>query len=293
MKTELACIPCILQQTINTVELATQDSELRKRAVNEILSYLKTIDYKVPPPILGKRVYQILHEVTGNPDPYYDVKKRYNTISMAIYDDLRTIVLQNEDPILTAAKLAVAGNVIDFGVTNREIHLEQILESIHTLSFEINDFEQFIDDLKRSRKILYLADNAGEIVFDRLFVEMLRRFYPERGFEFTVVVRGAPIINDATMEDAKMIELDRLATVISNGDNAPATDLKQASKEMKHAYQESDIIISKGMGNYETLDLEKTLIYYLLKVKCPLIARAIGASEGSLVFKRNEDYTGD
>lgn len=292
MKTEFACIPCIMQQTIDTVELATDDVELRKVAVNKILSYLKTIDYKVPPPILGKRVYEILYEVTGNPDPYHEVKNRYNQISLGLYDDLRTLVLQNEDPILTAAKMAVAGNVIDFGVTNREIHVEHILESIHTLEFAINDFELFIDDLKQSRNIVYLADNAGEIVFDRLFIEMLQRFYPERNFRFTVVVRGGPVINDATMEDAEMIGMKNLARVISNGDNAPATDLSRVSSEMKTAYDQADIIISKGMGNYETLDLENRLIYYLLKVKCPQIARAIGAAEGSLVFKRNEDYYG-
>jgi uncharacterized protein with ATP-grasp and redox domains len=290
MRTELACIPCILQQTIDTVELASSDEEIRKQAVDKILSYLKTVDYKVPPPILGKRVYEILHEVTGNPDPYKEIKIRYNDISMALYDDLRTIVLQNEDPINTAAKLAVAGNVIDFGVSNREVHVEQIIESIHSLSFSIDDFSLFITDLKKSKKIVYLADNAGEIVFDRLFVEMLQRFYPERGFDFTVVVRGAPIINDATMEDAEMIGLTSLAKVIGNGDNAPATDLSKVSAEMKNVYDESDIIISKGMGNYETLDLEDRLIYYLLKIKCPMIAKNIGAEEGSLVFKRNEDY---
>jgi len=290
MKTDLACIPCILQQTIDTVELSSDDPEVKKQAVDKILSYLKTIDYKVPPPVLGKRVYEILNEITGNPDPYRDIKIRYNEISMGLYDDLRRIVLQNEDPINTAAKLAVAGNVIDFGVRNREVHVEQILDSIHTLSFSIDDFDLFINDLKKSKKIVYLADNAGEIVFDRLFVEMLQRFYPERGFNFTVVVRGAPIINDATMEDAEMIGLTDMANVISNGDNAPATDLLRVSPEMKKAYDAADIIISKGMGNYETLDLEDRLIYYLLKVKCPTIAKQISAEEGSLVFKRNADY---
>lgn len=290
MHTELNCIPCMMRQTIDTLKLAVEDEEIRRKTVNAVLNYLQNIDYAKTPPDIGKRVYEIIHEMTGNPDPYHEVKQKYNAIALALYDDLRRIVYQNYDPVLTAAKLAVAGNVIDFGVSNREIHVKHIMESIDSLSFEINHFDRFIDDLKKAKRVMYLADNAGEIVFDRLFIEMLQRYYPEIGLQFTVVVRGKPIINDATMEDAKMIGLERIAKVIDNGDNAPATILKYISDETIKEYQSADIIISKGMGNYETLDEENRLIYYLLKVKCSLTAKRIGAAEGSLVFKRNFDY---
>lgn len=290
MKTDLSCIPCILRQTIDTVNLAVSDEELRKQTVSAVLHYLQDIDYQIAPPALGKRVFEILHEITGNPDPYFEIKQKYNAMALALYDDLKRLVFQNPEAVQTAAKLAVAGNTIDFGTPNREFNLEQLLENIYRTNFSINHFEQFILDLKRAKKILYLADNAGEIVFDRLFIEILKRYYPELGLEFTVVVRGAPIINDATLDDARMVGLDRIAHVIHNGDNAPATILSDVSAEMRRQYEDADIIISKGMGNYETLDEETRLIYYLLRVKCPLTAKNINAPEGSMVFKRNKDY---
>jgi len=290
MKTHFNCIPCILRQTIDTVNLATDQEEIKRQVVNEILNYLTTINFNDPPPVIGKNVYRIIHEKTGNHDPYHEIKQRYNQLALSFYDDLLKIVFRNSKPVQMAAKLAVAGNVIDFGAQVKDIDIYQTIHSIEELSFEINDFETFINDLSRTRKILYLADNAGEIVFDRLFIEILQRYYPELGLEFTVVVRGEPIINDATREDANMVGLDKIAHIIDSGDGAPATVLHHASSELKKAFQDADLIISKGMGNYETLDDRNELIYYLLRVKCPQVSQVIGAKEGSLVFKRNENY---
>jgi len=275
---------------VETVQLAVQDDVVQKKVVNEVLHFLEGVDYNISPPALGKHVYQMIYEMTGNSDPFYDIKQRFNALILSMYDDLKRIVFQNSEPVQTAAKLAVAGNTIDFGVPLRELQIEKFIHNIHNMHFAIDHFEQFILDLKSARKILYLADNAGEIVFDRLFIEILNRFYPELGLEFTVVVRGAPVLNDATIEDAKAVGLDRFARVIHNGDNAPATILSNVSDEMRREYENADIIISKGMGNYETLDEETRLMFYLLRVKCPLISRRIKAPEGSLVFKRNEDY---
>lgn len=291
MKTDLSCIPCLLRQSVETVNLATNDKTLRTEAINAVLQYLEKIDYNVAPPALAKEVYSILHKITGNPDPYKDIKKRYNELVLQNYDKLRRIVYMDADPVMAAAKLAVAGNIIDFGIESIEIDVNKIFDQVHDSNFFINNFDQFIEDLKTSRHILYLADNAGEIVFDRLFIEILQRFYPELALKFTVVVRGAPIINDATDEDARMVGLDRIAEIIDNGDNAPATILSNVSENVRLQYKQADIIISKGMGNYETLDEETRLLYYLLKVKCTLTSKRIGAPVGSLVFKRNQDYT--
>ncbi len=288
MKTQFECIPCILRQTIETVRLATTDPQVQKKALNRILLYLTQIDYNTPPPALGRDVYGIIHEITGNYDPYRELKQKFNALGLAHYDELLRIAFKSSDPVMMAAKLAVVGNIIDFGAqTKEQINIKESIQNIAEVKFEINDFERFIADLKQARTVLYIADNAGEIVFDRLFIEILQRYYPEVGLRFTVAVRGAPIINDATKEDAYMVGLDKIATIIENGDNAPATLLNRVSPEMKKAFQEADIIIAKGMGNYETLDDRKELIYYLLKVKCALVSKAIGAPVGSLVFKRN------
>ncbi len=291
MKTQFECIPCILRQTIETVRLATPDRRLQKEAIDRILLYLTHIDYDVPPPALGREVYGIIHEVTGNYDPYRELKQKFNALGLAHYDELLRIVFKSPDPVMMAAKLAVIGNIIDFGAQAREqINLKESIQNIAKTDFEINDFEKFIADLKRARRVLYIADNAGEIVFDRLFIEILQRYYPEVGLQFTVAVRGAPIINDATVEDARIVGLDKIATVLENGDNAPATLLDRVSPQMRKAFKEADLIIAKGMGNYETLDERRELIYYLLKVKCVLVSQAIGAPVGALVFKRNDRY---
>ncbi len=292
MKTHYDCIPCILRQTIETVQLAVDDKVLQTEAINKVLDLLTHIDYNTPPPIIGKEVYRIIYEVTGNPDPYRELKHKYNALGLALYDELLRQVYRSSEPVMMAAKLAVAGNVIDFGAKTNEIDIQETVQNIDKLYFEINHFDRLIEDLKKAKKVLYLADNAGEIVFDRLFIEILQRYYPEIGLEFTVAVRGAPIINDATKEDAIMVGLDKIAKIIDNGDTAPATDLEHASPEMKKAYRQADLIIAKGMGNYETLDEEDRLIYYLLRVKCSLVSQVISAKKGSLVLKRNENYRG-
>ena len=288
MKTHFNCIPCILRQTIETVNLATDREDLKREIINQVLEYLTTIDFQNPPPVIGKNVYQIIHNLTGNHDPYHSLKMKYNRLALHFYDDLLRIIYRNPEPVQMAAKLAVAGNVIDFGAQVKEIDIYQTIHNMETLYFEINDFERFVQDLSQAKSILYLADNAGEIVFDRLFIEILQRYYPELGLKFTVAVRGAPIINDATREDAIMVGLDKMAKIIDSGDNSPATVLENASADLKKAFREADLIISKGMGNYETLDDRDELIYYLLRVKCAEVSKVIGAKEGSLVFKRNE-----
>ncbi len=290
MKTHINCIPCILRQSIELVQISVEDRQKQAEVINKVLSFLTTVDYTTPPPVIGQEVFQIIYQITGNVDPYSELKRKNNQLGLTLYDELLRLVYKNPEPVLMAAKLAVAGNVIDFRRNTSEIDLYQIIHNIEQLHFEINHFDQFIDDLKRSRSVLYIADNAGEIVFDRLFIEILQRYYPEIGLRFTVAVRGAPVLNDATREDAEMVGLDKIAQVVDNGNNAPATVLNKVSDEMRRAYEEADLIIAKGMGNYETLDEEDRLIYYLLRVKCSQVGQIIGAQEGSLVLKRNENY---
>lgn len=293
MKTNFHCIPCIMRQTINAVDLAVEDDAIRRKAINAILAYLQDIDYNTEPPAIGREVNRLLVEITGNKDPFRHIKVQYNKVALALMDNMRRLVFQNPDPVQTAAKLAVAGNIIDFKAGNRETHLKAISDNIGSLNFEINHFEKFLDDLKSARTILYLADNAGEIVFDRLFIEMVQRYYPELGLQFTVMVRGQPVMNDATREDALMVGLDQIARVVDNGDSAPATILPNISDEARQIYEQADLVISKGVGNYEALDEETRLIYYLLRIDCPLTSVVVNAGEGNLVFKRNENYKVD
>lgn len=288
MKTELDCFPCIIRQSVETARLSTEDPALQRQAVNQVLDYLKTTDTDNPPPQIGKDIYQIIGEVTGQPDPYKTLKHSFNEQALALYDELKRTVYLSEDPLYLAAKLSAAGNVIDFGVPgNGKPDLRKLVETIRKIDFDNDDFESFAADLKASKSILFLADNAGEIVFDKLLIEIIRKLYPERRHNITVVVRGNPVINDATMEDALFIGLERVAKVIDNGDNAPATVLQNVSDETKIHFHNADLVIAKGQGNYETLDNELRLIYFIFKVKCPVIADYVKYPEGSLLLLKN------
>jgi len=277
----------MIRQTIDAARLGTDNEGLQRQVLNQVLEYLQQVDYQLSPPEIGKQIFKIIHDLTGCPDPYRDLKLRYNTFVLQYYDPLKHQVYLSEDPVLLAAKLAVLGNLPEWATIGSSAPVELLLQNARSLKFSIDDYNYFLHDISTRRDILYLADNAGEIVFDKLFIEVLQRFYPERRFNFTVVVRSTPIINDATMEDARLINLEKVAQVIENGDGSPATILHKVSDEMKSFFKQADLIISKGQGNWETLHQEKKLIYFLLKVRCPLISDVLMIKEGGLVFKRS------
>jgi uncharacterized protein with ATP-grasp and redox domains len=286
MKASFDCIPCMIRQTIEAARLSADSENLQRQVLNRVMHYLQQVDYQLSPPEIGKHIFNIIHELTGCKDPYRDLKLRYNQFALEHYNTFKRQVYLSDDPVLLAAKLAVSGNLVDPESDGSESYVGQILYNAQRQHFSLDDYNRFLEDLSAARQILYLADNAGEIVFDKLFIEVLRRFYPERNHSFTVVVRGAPVINDATMEDARLINLEKVALVIGNGDSAPATVLHRVSEEMKTCYNQADLVISKGQGNWETLHEESKLIYFLFKVRCPVIGAVLKIPEDSLVFKR-------
>ena len=288
MKSEFECIPCILRQTIEATRLSVKNENQQRLVINKVLHFLQNANYEVSPPELGKYIFDIICETTGNNDPYRELKIKYNKFALEKYGLFKKLIYLHNDPVLLAAKLAVSGNLIDFSKKESEHQISRIIENIHKMEFLINDYHLFMEDILNAKNILYLTDNAGEIVFDKIFIEVLQRFYPERAQKFTVVVRGAPIINDATMDDALLINLDAIASVIDNGDRAPATVLHNVSKEMKKYYDNADLIISKGQGNFETLHNEEKLIYFMFRIKCPIIAKELNLTESGMVLKRNK-----
>ncbi len=288
MKASFDCIPCIVKQTIDAVRIGVDDEKVQREAINNTLKYLQEADLELSPPELGKNIYRIIRETTGITDLYGEEKFRFNRFVLDNYKLLKKIVYLSDDPVYLAAKLSIAGNQFRFQKGNADVQLRDMLADIHKISFAIDDYSQFLDDILKTKNILYLADNAGEIVFDKLFIEVLKKFYPEREHQFTVVVRGAPIINDATMKDAEMINLDDVASVIDNGDNAPATLLHQVSDHMRAIYDSAELVISKGQGNFESLNEEDKKIYFLFSVKCPVISKELNAPEGGLILMHSE-----
>lgn len=279
MKTYLDCIPCFVRQALEASKMATGNKIKQEKTLKAVLSELEktSLKNKIPPQI-ARKVHRIVREVTKNNDPYKKVKDRYNRKALKMYPSLKRKVAKSKDRLLTATKLAIAGNIIDFGPGSK-FDLEKTIEDVLTQDFAINHFNQFRKALNNSKKILYLGDNAGEIVFDRILLEELK------DKETTFFVKGGPIINDATVEDARFVGIDKIAKieVVSNGD--PGTGPARRSKEFINKLKDADIVISKGQGNYEALSEVDADIFFLLKVKCPLIARDIGAKVGDIVIK--------
>ncbi len=263
--------------------MVTDDPAVHEEVVRETLRLTVTMPFDRSPPWMGQQIHRLLREATGNGDPYAEVKRRSNDLALALYDTLQGHVRGSADLFVTAVSLAIAGNVIDFGCRNR-LDSEDVHRAIEdALNDPVN--EVACDELRQAVEdagdILYLADNAGEIVFDRLLLEQLPKD------RVTLVVRGGPVINDATWADVKSIGLDSLVAVMDNGDDTPGTIIESCSPAFKARFEQCDLVIAKGQGNYETLGGGDPRVFFLLKVKCPVIARDIGCKVGEMVVRRN------
>jgi damage-control phosphatase, subfamily I len=283
MKTYIDCIPCFITQSLNAARLATLDEKIHEKVMRGVLSEVSTMDLSQPPPLMGQFIHRIIRRLTGNADPYKRVKDRFNLFALELLPDLLEKVRESSNPFETSSRLAIAGNIIDYGVNSRldkSTVLNTIEKAITTPVF--GDMEAFQAAVSSAKKILYLGDNTGEIVFDRLLIEQLR---PER---VTYVVRGGPIINDATMIDAENTGMTKIVRVIDNGTDAPGTVLSMCSDNLMKYYNDADLIISKGQGNYETLSEENKNIFFLFKAKCRIAARDAGCELGDIVVLKKD-----
>jgi uncharacterized protein with ATP-grasp and redox domains len=277
MKTYLDCLPCFMSQALRTARIATDDEKQVKKVLDEVGMMLRDIPLESTPPESGRLIYHKIAEITGNPDPYREIKSESTKKALSLYPSLKSRVEKSSDKLLAAIRVAIAGNVIDLGA-HWDFDLEQEIEEVFNRDFAICDYGAFKECLRSANEILYIGDNAGECVFDRILIEELKK-------PVTYVVRDVPIINDATYEDAIQAGINKIATILSSGTDAPGTVLETCSVEFKEAYNNSRFIISKGQGNYEALSGERRPIFFLLKTKCHVIANNIGVDEGDIVLK--------
>jgi damage-control phosphatase, subfamily I len=282
MNTYHDCIPCFLQQALNAARLVTADETIHEQVIRIVLREVADMDLGLPPPAMGKKIYRLIREVSGSEDPYRQIKETYNQFALGLYPEFHAKIAGASNPLETAVRLAIAGNIIDFGV-HSQIDPSLVYKTINAaLSQELSgNFNGFAQDVRSARKILYLGDNAGEIVFDRLLIEHL----PHE--KITFAVRGGPVINDATMADAEAVGLTKLVNVIDNGSDAPGTLVEECSTTFKRSLAEADLVIAKGQGNYESLSELNQNIYFIFKVKCRVVAAHIGLETGSLAVKKN------
>ena len=281
VKTELECLPCFFGQVTRTLKYAGVNGDQGRGISQKAVAIIEQASLDEVPARTTTIIHRMLRAETGI-DPYRSVKDAYNRIALERLPQLKEMAARSADPLEGAVRAAIAGNVIDFGIYE-SIDLDRSIEESFRLPLSDAEYRAFSREVERARRILYLCDNAGEIVFDRVLLETLRAL----GKDVTAVVKGSPVINDATQDDAVAAGLHECATVIDNGNDGIGTLLEASSARFLEAYKSADLIISKGQANYETLVGEKNgRIFFLFKVKCPVVAGFLGRKNGDIVLTR-------
>ncbi len=267
------CIPCILKVAVSALKKLRLDEDSVKALYTEILEIraLRGLVWDTTPAEVIEDIWKKIIKKAGSPDPFHIEKINQNEKIMALYPFLEKLVNEAADPLKLAVKLSILGNSMDLMVADPSLAIENSIAEKAKLSLSDENYTTFSEQLKASRHLLIFGDNAGEIVFDKLLIETIKKIYqPEIAF----VVRSVPTLNDATLEEAKSVGMDKIATLMENGidEPLPGTLLSRCTKEVKELVHQSDLIISKGGGNFDTLDeerkhLDKNISFMLLS-KC-------------------------
>ncbi len=258
--------------------MITRDEEQIARVMRDIMAAISNFDLNLTPPETGRIIHRIIRHQLNAPDPYRHLKIMSNQRALALEECVRGIIRQSGHPFETAVKFAIAGNILDFGM--KSSWDEDLIMSTFDKTQRIELNREMIQELyhaaSNAQRILVLGDNAGETVFDRLMIEN----FPGTASVF-YAVKASPVINDATMTEAIESGLDRVATLISTGDDGAGTVLKNGSAEFVDCYRRADLIIAKGQANFETLSDSTDRIYFLLQIKCPVIGHHYGYPLGT------------
>jgi damage-control phosphatase, subfamily I len=265
METGNDCLVCFLRQALATARRSTDDPQQHWRITAEVGALLAGFDPRIAPPENAVHYYRLIAQRTGVADPYWAEKRESNAYALGLEARTRELIDKESDPLLAAIQFAINANVLDDGAQYR-LNREEALASCRQ-PLVINHYPALRQRILQRSNILYLADNCGEIVFDKLLIEHLLA----EGCQVTVAVRHSPIINDATPEDAVACGLDRLCPVISNGADVPGTPLSSCSEDFRRRFAEADCIISKGMGNFECLSEVRAPLFFLFIVKCTTV----------------------
>ncbi len=285
MKVFPECIPCLIRQGLNAAEKLNLPEEKLFQVAQKGLKYLAQFrEFQFSPAYYAYHIQKEVKRLTGEEDPFREIKRISNQKALEILNNLNLEEVLKGDPLRSALKLSAIGNILDFAILSEEEAFGKVLQLLEK-DFTVDHYGSFKKDLENSQRVLILGDNAGEIVFDKILVKVLK----ELGKEVVFAVKGKPILNDATLEDAKEVSMTELCKVIDNGNDRVGTDLSVASEEFLREWKKADIVISKGQANFESLSsVRDKTIYFLLTAKCNPVARTVGAKgKGDLVFKRN------
>ena len=278
MQTYLDCYSCAMRQALQASRMAGATPDQERQVMLATLNILQNLPEGATPPEIGTQVHAIVREVTGHQDPYQQVKAESTQKALNLLPKLRQLVAEAVDPFEEAIRISIAGNIIDFG-PDPNYDLWEVVERVRHQPLAIDRMADLRASIDAASAILYLGDNAGETVFDRVLIETLDK-------PVTYVVRGGPVLNDVTLDDALAVGLDEVAEIVDNGARVPGTVLAACSPAFQARFAAAELILAKGMGNYETLSTVDAPIYFLLQVKCPVIGKDLGVPERSIVVAR-------
>ncbi len=280
------CISCIFNQAYRITQELHLDDTQAKAVLDRASSFVPKFSMHHNPPQNATMMYESIAKLLNTTDIYKEVKAHSTLEALSLLPFAQKLLDESDNLFLDATKIAVAGNVIDLASHIRfDLH-EELQKVLHT-PFAIDDSDKLLDSLQKAQRVVYLADNAGEHIFDKLYIETLKKLFPS--LEIYYFTRGNAIINDVTYEEAIEAQIDEVATVINSGVATPCIIIEDLTPQAKQLFRCADVIISKGMGNYECLNQEKDYpIFFLLKVKCSVVAHAIGEAIGSIVCKASQ-----
>lgn len=287
MRANSMCISCLLSKQEKMIR-DFKDDEKKTQYMHQLLKILYEYGRTESAPWLAEQINTLCYEFWGNLEDYTSVKEMYNQLLLKKETELEEQIRVSEDCIKECIKYVCAANYIDFSAVENvnEETFEGLLKTASSMVISEEEYQYFLQDLRAARNLVYLTDNCGEIVLDKIFIKFLKAQYPK--LDITVIVRGRDVINDATMKDAEAIGLTDIVRCIGNGNGAPGSVVKRFSKEARDSLFKADMIISKGQGNFESLMGEGLNPYYLFLCKCELFVRRFGLKQYESVFARED-----
>ncbi|WP_457745016.1 damage-control phosphatase ARMT1 family protein [Sulfurimonas sp.] len=277
------CVDCIKNQSVRVANAINADAKLRAEMISTVEEMSKTFSFLQTPPEIAADVYAKMAQIANKSDLYDEVKEHFTKNALSFVPFLEEKLLKTSDKLLIATKIAVAGNVIDLAA-QVAFDLKEEIEKIFDTDFTHNDFDKFTNALSHAKSILIIGDNVGEHIFDYLFIKTLKELYPNAAFFY--MVRGKPIINDVTMKEAKEAGFDKLCNLVDSGVNTPGFAYSRANERSKELFDSVDLVISKGMGNFESLSpTHRKNVCFLLKVKCNVVANFLEKEVGDIICK--------
>ena len=266
------CIPCMIKQVLNTARYVTDDDDTIRRVMLEAMKVIERADFSRGAAEISYQVLMRTYELIGNRDPYRDAKVHYNDLILNSIDDLRRMIDASDDPLHTAVKMAAAGNIIDMGIMGHEFNVRETVEHTLEKGLDIDDSGTLKKKLDDAATVLYILDNAGEVVIDRLLIERLS------DKDVCCVVRKIPVINDVTRTEAEEVGLTEICRVVDTGCDVFGVPLDLVSDDFRELFFSSDVVIAKGQANYETLDEADRQVFFILMAKCTRVAESLGVA---------------